>query len=185
LDGCKLCREAPNPAAATVLLADNTFASAGAVQLLVDLRRKQPLKVTARRNIFDSDHLVTLFGPLNPKKVETTRPEEMTDYLRSFVEWSDEANLYRRGCKYLVSILNTRSQAHSARIAGPDGWAKLWNQPPRRSVAGVIRFRERADASPKGPLRLDKVDDASGEVPEGVGADADRLGPGNAAPAAP
>ena len=168
------------PAAATVQLSENTFVSEDAIRMLLNYQRKQPLKITASGNIFDCVHLVMLMGPLGKKGsklAETTRPGEMTEYLRSFVEWSDDGNLFRRGCKYLVTGLNLTSQVYSARIEGPSGWAKIWDQHSTRSVEGTVRYRERPKSAVVEPLRLDRVVDASGDVPEKLGADPNRLGP--------
>ena len=91
--------------------------------------------------------------------------------------------MYRRGCRYLIWSPAQRPMVmHSADLEGLAGWLKLWNLPPTQSVAGVIRFRERTGPSPRGPLRLDGFDDGSGPLPQGVGANPDRLGPGGAAP---
>jgi serine/threonine-protein kinase len=175
--------ETPRPAAATALLAANTFASDKGLQLLGDSRPRQPLKITARQNVFDHEQFVQLIWRRIPR---VPRPGEMIDLLRSFVQWSEEANLHRRGCQYLVGSTAQRPRVmHSADVKGLAGWLKLWNLPRTQSVARVIRYRERSGASPREPLRLDKVDDPSGPVPQGVGADADRLGPAGARPEGP
>src|SRR5262249_51164514 len=119
-------------------------------------------------------------------KPRAPRAAEMIDILRSFVQWSEEANLHRRGCQYLVGSTAQRPKViHSAGVEGLAGWLKLWNLPPTQSVAGVIRYRERTGPSPTEPLRLDGVAAPSGPVPNGVGADTDRLGPVAARPEAP
>ena len=126
---------------------------------------------------------VQLIGRGKPR---APRPAEMIDLLRSFVQWSEEGNLHRRGCQYLVGSTAQRPGVmHSADVEGLAGWLKLWNLPPTQSVAGIIRYHERTGASPREPLRLDEVDDPSGPVPQGVGADADRLGPVGARPEVP
>jgi hypothetical protein len=171
---------APNPAAATVHLANNTFASVDAVRLLLNYQRKQPLKVAARRNIFDTDHLIMLMGPLGKKGDKTAdalRPEAMRTCLLSFVEWADDTNLYRRGCKYLATTQTVKSPIHSAPFDGPAAWAKNWGQESTQSIEGAIRFRDRPKSMTAGPLRLDRVDEPTGPVPEGLGADPDQLGP--------
>src|SRR5262249_50093303 len=58
--------ETPRPAAATALLAANTFASDKGLQLLGDSRPRQPLKVTARQNVFDQEQFVQLIGLRKP-----------------------------------------------------------------------------------------------------------------------
>jgi serine/threonine protein kinase len=167
--------EAPRQPAATALLAANTFSSEKGLQLLGDSRPRQPLEITARQNVFDHEQFVQMIGLRKPG---APRPEEMVDLLRSFVQWSEEANLYRRNCQYLVGSTAQRPRVtHSADVDGLAGWLKLWNLRPSQSVTGVMRYHERTGSSPKGPLRLDRVDDPSGPVPPGVGADADRLGP--------
>jgi serine/threonine protein kinase len=171
---------APNPAAATVHLTNNTFVSSDAVRMLLNYQRKQSLKVTARRNIFDTDHLIMLMGPLGKKgdkSSDVPRPETMRKYLQSFVEWADDANLYRRGCKYLATTLALKSPVHSAPVDGPVGWAGLWGQDSTQSTEGAIRFRERPRSMHAGPLRLERVDGPTGPVPEKLGADPDQLGP--------
>src|SRR5262249_40936085 len=148
-----------------------------------DSRPRQPLKVTARQNVFDHEQFVHLIGLRKPSAPE---PAELIDLLRSFVQWSEEANLYRRSCQYLVGSTAQRPKVvRSAGVEGLVGWLKLWGLPPNQSVARVIRYHERTGSSPREPLRLDGVDDPSGPVPQGVGADADRLGPGGARPEAP
>ncbi len=171
-----------NPAPATVLLAGNTFASDGVFRMFMEprmaleARPRQPLKISAQRNLAASDHVITLYGLRNPKKADLPSPGEMIDQARSFVQWSEDVNVYRRGCKYLACTMPQRPTAH-AELDGLGGWLKLWNQPPNRSIEGVIRFRERTASAPRMPLRLDKVDDASGPLPDVLGANPDRLGP--------
>ena len=146
----------------------------------MDNRRRQPLKITARRNIFNNDHLFSLFGPLIRNKPDATGPEDIKECVRAFVEWSDDANLYRRGCSYLFAV-KAKSPGQSAGIETLGGWLSFWNQPgPSRSVEGVIRFRDRPVASPPEPLRLDRVQERSGELPADIGANPDQLGPGPA-----
>jgi hypothetical protein len=170
--------ETLNPPAATVLLTGNTFASHRALQLLPDTRPKERINITARRNVFANDQIVFAFGLRNPKNPESPLPEEVTNPVQSFVRWSDEANLYRRGCSYLVCTVAQRPGVmHSAGIEGLVAWLKLWDQSSTRSVEGAIRFRERPKSATAQPLRLDRVDDPSGTVPDKVGADPDRVGP--------
>jgi Protein kinase domain len=175
--------ETPRPATATALLTANTFASDKGLQLVGDARPRQPLKITARQNVFDQEHFIQLMGIRKPG---APKPAEMIDLLRSFVQWSDEANVYRRSCQYLVGSTAQRPRVMlSADVEGLVGWLKLWDLPPNQSVARVIRYRERKVSSTSEPLRLDGVDDPSGRVPEGVGADADRLGPVGTRPEVP
>jgi hypothetical protein len=172
--------ETPRQPVATALLAANTFASEKGLLLLGDTRPRQPLEVIARQNVFDNEQFVQMIGLRKPGM---PRPEELVDLLRSFVQWSEEANLYRRGCQYLVGSTPRRpAVVHSADIDALAGWLKLWNLRPSQSVTGVIRYRERTRSSAREPLRLDRVDDPSGPIPGGVGADADRLGPVGARP---
>jgi len=168
--------EAPRQPAATALLSANTFASEKGLQLLGDSRPRQPLEITARQNVFDNEQFVQMIGLRKPG---APKPEEMVELLHSFVQWSEAANLYRRGCQYLVGSTPRRpAVVHSAEVDGLAGWLKLWSLRPDQSVAGIIRYHERTGSSPREPLRLDRVDDPSGPVPPGPGADADRLGPG-------
>jgi hypothetical protein len=170
--------ETLNSPAATVLLTGNTFASQRALQLLPDSRPKERVNITARRNVFDNDQIVFAFGLRNPKNPESPLPEEVTNPVQSFVRWSDEANLYRRGSSYLVCTVAQRPGVmHSAGIEALVAWLKLWDQSSTGSVEGVIRFRERPKSAIPQPLRLDRVDDPSGTVPDKVGADPDRVGP--------
>jgi hypothetical protein len=160
---------------ATVLLAGNTFTSTEFVRLLLNLDPKQPLKFTARGNVFDDDRLVMIWVAANPKKYPN-QPDKAIGLLRSFVGWKDEANVYRRGCEYLASGVGLAGAA-GAGITTLAEWGKHWDPPPAGSIEGVIHFRERTKSPVAQPLRLDRVGDASGEVPPGVGADPDRLGP--------
>ncbi len=178
--------EAPNPPAAAILLAGNTFKGERAVQFVLDPGPKVPLNFTARRNVFDTEQLFMVFRLRPLPNAEAPRPEEIAGPVRAYVTWADEANLYRRGCRYLLCTMVQRpGVVHSAGISELGGWLRLWDHPPAGSVEGAIRFRERAGASPTEPLRLDTVDDPSGPVPDGVGADADRVGPAGARPGAP
>jgi hypothetical protein len=116
-------------------------------------------------------------GKKGDKPADSTRPETMRNYLRSFVEWADDTNLYRRGCKYLVTTLALKSPIHSAQVGGPEGWAGCWDLDSTQSIEGVIRFHERLKSTAAGLLRLDRVDDATGILPDKLGADPDRVGP--------
>jgi hypothetical protein len=185
VEGCQLevrcglsiltAAEPRTPAAVTVLLAENTFVTTTTLQLLGP--PGQPLNVTARRNVFDNNQLVVL-QRRTPRPAGPPEPEEIADFLRSLVQWSDEANLYRRGSEYLVyTVFHRPSVVLSAEVQGSAGWLKLCKQPPNDSVEGVLRYCERADSSPIEPLRLDRVDAPSGPVPAGVGANADLVGP--------
>jgi hypothetical protein len=175
--------ETPRPAAATALLTGNTFVSEKGLQLLGDSRPRHALKFTARQNVFDHEQFVQLLGFGKPG---APGPAEMKDLLRSFVQWSEGSNLYRRSCRYLVGSTAQRPKViYSADVEGLAGWLKLWDLPPNQSVAGVLRYHERTGTSPTEPLRLDGVEDPSGPVPQGVGADADRLGPVGALPEVP
>jgi hypothetical protein len=170
----------PNPAAAAIQLADNTFAAGESLRLLLNYQRKQSLKITARRNIFDNDHLIMLMGPIGKKgdkAADAPRPESIRNYLRSFIEWEDDTNLYRRGSKYLVTTLAMKSPIHSAQVEEPNGWSRFWDQDSTRSIEGAIRFRERLKSTTTSSLRLDRVDDATGPVPNRLGADPERVGP--------
>jgi hypothetical protein len=113
-----------------------------------------------------------------PRPAGPPRPEEIADFLRALVQWSDEANVYRRGSQYLVyGVLHHPNVVLSAEVQGTSGWLQLCKQPPNESVEGVLHYHERAGSSPIEPLRLDRVDTPSGPVPTGVGANADRVGP--------
>jgi hypothetical protein len=119
-----------------------------------------------------------LFGLRLPKKVESPTPDEMIDSLRSLVQWSDEANVYRRGCLYLRGFTVQRpTEPHSAGIDELSAWLNVWKLPATQSVEGVIRFHDRPESSSLQPLRLDTVEERSGPKPEPVGADPDRVGP--------
>src|SRR5262249_8307999 len=155
VEGCQLesrsalavlaAADTPRPPAATAFLSANALSSDRGLQLLGDSRPRQPLKFTARRNIFDTDQFVQVLELQKPKP---SRPAELIDLLRSFVQWSEEANVHRRGCQYLVwSPAQRPMVVHSADVEGLAGWLRLWNLPPTQSVAGVIRFRERTGPS--------------------------------------
>ena len=158
----------------TVLLLNNTFASSTTLE--TNLGAPQPLKVTARRNIFDNEQLIRLTRRNKP--VESKDPRGFIDLLQSFVQWSDEDNLYRRGSDYLQWIHYARpTLVHSAKVEGVGGWLKLWDQAPQASGEGTLRFRERPKTVPMEPLRLEAVEDRNGLAPVDVGADPDNVGP--------
>jgi serine/threonine-protein kinase len=163
----------------TILLVNNTFASSATLDLAMG--PPQPLKVTARQNIFDNEHLVRLSRRTKP--VESTEPQGLIRLLQSFVKWSDEGNLHRRGGDYLCWVYYPRpTLVYSAKL-DIGGWLKLWATPAipplarGESVEGTIHFRERPKAVPMEPLRLETVEDQSGLVPVGVGANPDTVGP--------
>jgi hypothetical protein len=169
----------------TLLLVNNTFASSATLDLA--LGPPQPLKVTARQNVFDNDQLIRLSRRTKP--VDSTDPQGLIRLLQWFVTWSDEGNLHRRGGHYLCWVQYGRpTLVHSAKL-DIGGWLKLWDAPPipplarggeegwQPSVQGTIHFRERPKAVPMEPLRLDTVEDRSGPVPVGVGANPDTVGP--------
>jgi hypothetical protein len=160
----------------------NTIATGKALHLQVasrpaDGRTRQPLRVTARHNLFDSGHHVVLFWVHPVRNLESHPPGEIAAMLRSLVGWSEEANVYRRGGQFLVACAVGRGgRHHSARIDSLARWQDLWKLQPTGSVEGVIRFAARPSATD--PLRLLAVDDPSGPAVPAAGAAAGRLGPG-------
>jgi hypothetical protein len=167
--------ETSNAPGAVLTLTRNTFATERSFQIALFAGPKQPLEFHARNNLFDGVQLFGLLGLFLPRQANTLEPDAMIDLFRSFVTWSEEGNVHRRGAQYLV--VQRRGATVSADIESVAGWLALWGMPPDQSVEGTIRFRERESTSVAEPLRLDQVDDASGAVPAAVGADPDRLGP--------
>jgi hypothetical protein len=180
--------ETARPRPAQMTLTHNTVAAAKALHLRVDNGPRQPFTVTARHNIFGSSQLV-LVRPLRPVRLADRAPTQLSEFLRSFGKWSDQANLYRRGMDYVVTTGGPRSAATlSAGVGSVGQWLRLWGSPANQSAEGSIRFHERPGSASLGPLRLAGVEHASGPVPDRVGARADTLGPGaayHAARAAP
>jgi hypothetical protein len=188
VEGCQFeCRsavtivsvaETPNQAPATAILAGNTVVGDEAVRILLLPRPRQPLRFTTARNVFDTGQLAMLIGVRTPRQGELPQSNEMIDHLRSFVQWSDEANVYRRLCRYVTCTTFQRPAVeHTVKLDGLADWLKVWNLPPGTSIEGNIRFHERAGASRHQPLRLREVDRASGSIPPDVGANPENVGP--------
>ena len=172
--------ETVRPKPARLSLTRNTVATEKALHVLVDLGRKQPVTITARHNIFDSAQLVHL-RPLQPPRRPDQSPTELSQFLRSFVSWTEEANLYRRGTDFVTAIGGPQPFATmSAEVGNVGQWLRMWNLPANQSVEGVINLHERTDRANLQPVRLAGVESASGPVPSGVGANAGTLGPGSA-----
>src|SRR5262249_24428599 len=157
--------EVVNPRPAPLVLERNTFATGKALHLQVDSHPRQslrqPLQVTARHNLVNSTQLVVLFGVDPVRDLDSLRPEDLISLLRSLVEWSEEANVYRRGSQFLVAgAVKQGGKQVSARIDSLARWHELWKLPPTRSVEGVIRFDDRPSAT--AALHLLAVDDPSG-----------------------
>jgi hypothetical protein len=170
--------ETTHPRPALLSLARNTVAAGTALQVRVDSRPRQPLTVAARHNILDSAQLV-LLRPLRPLRRPDRDPTELSQFLRSFVSWSEQANLYRRGMNYVVATGGPRSPATmSAGVENLGQWLRLWDLPAKQSVEGVIKLHERASGAHLQPVRLASVENASGPIPPRVGANACALGPG-------
>lgn len=171
--------ETAQPAPATLSLTHNTIVGAKALQLRVGLRPKHPLRVTARHNILDNSQLV-LIRPLRPLRRPDKSPTEVTRLFRSFVTWSDEANTYRRGMDYVAAAEGPRLPVTlSAGIHKLEQWLRVWEAPAKQSVEGVIKLRERSEDTKLQPAQLAGIDNATGPVPSGVGANADAVGPGS------
>lgn len=172
--------EAAHAKPAQLSLAQNTVAAEKTLHLYVDSRLKQPLTIAARHNIFDSAQLV-LLRPLRPLRRSDMDPTDLSQFLRTFVTWSEEANLYRRGTDFVVAAGGPRSPATmSAGVENIGQWFRLWGLPANQSVEGVIKLHERARSANLQPVQLAGVENASDPVPTTVGANAGALGPGTA-----
>jgi hypothetical protein len=165
-----------NRSAVPLHLEGNTFATDKALHLQVDFPPRRQLRVAARHNLFNTPQLVVLFAVRPLRNLDAPRPEVLIDLLRSLVEWSEEANVYRRGGQFLVAgAVKHGGRQHPARVDCLRDWQQLWKLPPTGSVAGVLRFADRPSGAH--PLYLLDVTDASGAVPA-AGANPTRLGPG-------
>jgi hypothetical protein len=169
--------EAANPRPAPLHLERNTFATSMALHLQLDghlrLSPRQPLGVTARHNLVNCPQLVVLYGVHPHRHLDAQRPEDMTALLRTLVEWSEEANVYRRGGQFLTAgAVRHGGRLFSAQLDSLARWQEVWKLPPTRSVEGVIRFAARESGTDS--LRLLAVDDPSGPGPVAGG---DRPGP--------
>ena len=169
--------EVPDPAAATLLLSRNTIVAEVAVGLLLDSRRQAA--VESHRPPQHLRH----GPPRHPDRAAD--PEEGEAGLAGRL---DRLRAVGRGMGRRREPVPPR-----VRLPGlprhPQGSAAVgWDRPARRlarpveappalGAEGVIRYHDRAGAPPDGPLRLDRVDEAVGTVPDGVGADPDRIGP--------
>src|SRR5262249_34093632 len=127
--------ETEYPKPARLSLAQNTIVAEKSLQLRVDSRPKQPLTIAARHNVFYGAHLVH-FRPPRPLRRLDRDPTEMSQFLRSFVSWSEEANLYRRGMDFVVAAGGPRSPATTCAGSEDLGqWLRLWDLPATQSVA--------------------------------------------------
>jgi len=169
--------EIVRPAVAMVGLNHNTFAVEKSLQLALFPGPKQPLDISARGNLFDNLHHCAVLGAQARRQGEAPSPSDMVEFVRAIAKWSDEGNVHRRGADYIVG--QRPGGFLSAEVRSVDRWLKFWNLPTEQSVEGTIHFHKR-DGKSAESLRLDRVDNASGPVPVGVGADAERLGPGAA-----
>ncbi len=163
--------------AAVIRLDRNTIATEKAINLQIDLGPRQPLRIESRGNLFNAPQLVVLFALRPIGKLDSPKPDDRGVFLRSFVEWVDESNLYRRGSSFLAaSAVKQAGKTVPAGIDELSDWLQLWKLTATRSIQGTPRFADRAATN--AALRLLAVDDATGELPE-AGANVERLGPGS------
>ena len=77
-------------------------------------------------------------------KMESPRPDTMIALLHALVEWSEEANVYRRGSQFLITLAAKQgNKMISAEVDTLAQWQEVWMLSPTRSVEGTIRFADR------------------------------------------
>jgi hypothetical protein len=170
--------EMPKPRSASLALTQNTFSVEKSFQLGIFPGPRQTLDISARGNIFDNLHHCVVLDPMLLKKSGTPTPDELVGQVRSIAQWSDEANVHRRGAQYIV--IQRFGGFLSADVGSVVDWLKLWNLPPVQSVEAGIQFHKRDSKSSAAPIRLDRLDSPSGPAPARIGADPERVGPGPA-----
>jgi hypothetical protein len=163
-------------------LSGNTFASNRALQIMLDAPPRQPLAIHAERNLLDCDHLFMLNlvrPPRSPKGA--AKLDDLVGLLRSAVAWTEGENVHRTGMNYIMRGVTARpASVATADIQSLPAWLELWKLASDVSIAGEIRFAERAESSAASPLVLEAMNNATGPLSKNIGAIGDRLGPGPA-----
>ncbi len=165
--------EIANPEPARMVIANNTFATSRALQIMADNQPKQPVRVQSRDNVFDIEEFAVVMPMRRPRRFDGQLPTPVViSLVRSFVsEWSEEGNVYQRGARYLTHAPILRTGATiSAGVDDLSAWLEFWKIESGAAVEGRIRFHERSGPTATQPLRLAGVEEASGSVAPARGA---------------
>lgn len=150
--------------AAPVELTDCTFQTDTATMFIVSRQATAALPTTARRCVFDTNNVITLFYmPAYPIGGRPTA-DELQATVRRLSLWTDSENVYRRGASYATAWARGRPQAPGDLRTLAD-WQRFWQHSATGSVEGDLRFAPRSDGSKTSPPRLEAVDQPSGILP--------------------
>jgi hypothetical protein len=153
-----------DPDPGLVELTDNTMAVKGVCAFAYPGPPKHSVRVTARRNVMSTD---SLFGV--PTRAATAAGA--LDAFRAVVAgWTEAENVYPRKCNYVVAVRPVSMAVFPTRLTSLGDWLDFWQANGTGSVAGDIQFHPRAKADLPEPLRFDRVEQATGQVPSPVGA---------------
>lgn len=158
----------PIPSVPQAEIADCTFRTDTAVLFVRPAGYTTPVPIAAQRCLFDTERFAMVFyTPMFPNGRRPTANELRTS-LRKVLLWTDRECVYRRKQSYLVGWTIQRP------IAGADvttlaDWNAIWKQSEIQSIEGDLQFHPRPTGSKLAP-RLDTIKDASGPIPQLVGA---------------
>ena len=161
LAGARATGDAP----AQVRVSRSTLAAIQSVQLIVESPIRQPIPIAFDHNLVDAEYLFVLLARLPPRAKAALKLDDPPAVLRSWVAWSEESNVYRRG---LALPRPTRpgqmAVPQPAGIANVEQWLDLWKLPSAKSIEGKIRFQARPASAKTAPLVLAEIGDPSGSV---------------------
>ncbi len=108
--------EIANPEPARMVIANNTFATSRALQIMADNQPKQPVRVESRDNVFDVEEFAVVMPMRRPRRFDGQLPTPtVISLVRSFVnEWSEEGNVYQ--ARYAVFDACRRFRARDRRF---------------------------------------------------------------------
>jgi hypothetical protein len=129
--------------------------------------------------VLDSSELFHVMVQRRGPRNDGPGPNQVVNQLRLIVNWTESENVYRRGMEYLALSIGPRvgMMTQATGVKTLTGWNLIWKLPEPKSMEGDIRFAPRSKTPVMEPLRMTKVDSATGPVPTGAGADADNVGP--------
>jgi hypothetical protein len=156
--------EAPNPGPAAIEFVDSTVASRALCVFVYRAVPKHSVQVTARRNVFGGD---CLFGTPTLGFSAAGAEEALRKVVSS---WSETDNVYDHNSTYLAAVRVNPMGIFRTQMTELADWNAFWKAGATGSVEGDVRFRPRAKGELPEPLRLDRVEGATGEVPDPVGA---------------
>ncbi len=145
-------------------LTDCTFQTDTAVMFVVGRQANPAVPTTARRCLFDTANVVTLY--YLPAYPVGGRPSlgELRTALTKATAWTDGENVYRRGASYVTAWARQRPQAPGDVKTTAD-WLTFWQQADAGSIEGELRFAPRTDGVKSGPPKVETVEQPSGVIP--------------------